>query len=185
MGAEAVLREPRGELVSVTTPMHIAAPPDVVWDQIVAFSEIEEDPGFFFRQGLAYPIRARIRGEGRGAIRYCDFSTGTFVEPITTWDEPRLLAFSVIETPPVMEEWNPFHDISPAHVHDSFRSERGQFLLIRQPDGTTRVEGTTWYRQSLSPGFYWRPWTDAIIHRIHGRVLRSIKRNAEAQVAAV
>ena len=43
--------------------------------------------GHHHRAGLAYPMRARIEGSGPGAVRYCEFSTGPFVEPIVTWDE--------------------------------------------------------------------------------------------------
>jgi len=38
-----------------------------------------------FRLGFASPQYARIEGTGVGAIRYCVFSTGPFVEPITAW----------------------------------------------------------------------------------------------------
>ena len=46
-------------------------------------------------------MKARIEGEGVGAIRYCSFSTGDFVEPITAWEKPHRLAFDVVKNPPV------------------------------------------------------------------------------------
>lgn len=51
--------------------------------------------------------------KGVGAIRYCDFSTGPFVEPIEIWDEARLLQFSVTKSPPPMREWSPWSEIMP------------------------------------------------------------------------
>jgi hypothetical protein len=48
------------------------------------------------------------------------------------------------------------------------------------PNNRTRLVGTTWYRHNLYPAFYWRWWCDALIHQIHGRVLRHIKAQAEA-----
>jgi hypothetical protein len=58
-------------------------------------------------------------------------------------------------------------------------SSGGQFLLTPLPNGGTRLEGTTWYRHGLAPAPYWRVWSDVIIHKIHMRVLRHIKEEAE------
>jgi len=55
----------------------------------------------------------------------------------------------------------------------------GEFLPTPLPGGRTRLQGTTWYRR-MWPAGYWRLWCDAVVHRIHLRVLRHIKRLAEA-----
>ena len=78
---------------------HIAAPPDVVWRHVIAFSEITPPTEWIFRTGIAYPMRARLVGEGVGAIRHCEFSTGAFVEPITAWEPGRLLALTWPRSP--------------------------------------------------------------------------------------
>lgn len=44
-----------------------------------------------------------------------------------------------------------------------------------------RTEGTTWYRHGLWPSSYWKLWADAILHRIHLRVLRHIAAGAESE----
>src|SRR5205809_3436324 len=36
-----------------------------------------------------------IEGTGVGATRYCDFTTGSFVEPIAVWEENRRLGFDI------------------------------------------------------------------------------------------
>jgi hypothetical protein len=54
-----------------------------------------------------------------GAVRHCNFTTGSFVEPITVWDEPRLLKFEVVEQPAPMKELS-FWDIDAPHLHDYF-----------------------------------------------------------------
>jgi hypothetical protein len=41
--------------------------------------------------------------------------------------------------------------------------------------------GTTWYTNRMWPAAYWSLWSDAIIHRIHGRVLRHIQQLAESR----
>ena len=177
MGAEHAL-PPEAPLFEVVTEVQIAAPPEKVWRSVVAFSELPLPREWLFRSGIAYPMRATIAGQGVGAIRHCIFSTGAFVEPITVWDEPRRLAFSVTAQPDPMQEWTPYRDVHPAHL-DYLRSERGEFRLTPIAGGT-RLAGTTWYRHSIFPVSYWRPWSDAIIHRIHARVLDHIKRESEA-----
>jgi len=172
---------PIAPVYTVRTAIDIQAPPEQVWKQVVAFTEIPPPKEWIFRAGVAYPIRAEIQGTGPGAERRCVFSTGAFVEPIEVWDEPRLLKFSVKTNPAPMEEWTPYSHIDPPHLHGFLMSNGGQFLLTPLPNGGTHLEGTTWYRHTLWPAAYWRLWSDAIIHRIHLRVLRHIRDEAEAE----
>lgn len=166
--------------IPVETTVEIQAPPSVVWRHVIEFSELPPAREWFFSAGLAYPVRARIEGRGVGAIRYCEFSTGPFVEPIQIWDEPRLLKFAVTSSPAPMRELSPF-DIHPPHLDGYFESRQGQFLLEPLPGGRTRLRGTTWYALRIRPLLYWRQWSDTIIHRIHWRVLHHIRTLAEAE----
>jgi len=168
-------------LLRVTTAIEIAAPPGIVWRHVVAFADLPPPHELLFRLGIAYPLRARINGEGVGAVRQCEFSTGTFVEPIVVWDEPRLLKFSVTANPPPMEEWTPYRHLHPPHLDGFLRSDGGQFRLLAHADGQTRLEGTTWYRHHMWPAAYWQLWSDTIIHAIHRRVLAHIAQLAEAE----
>jgi hypothetical protein len=59
-------------------------------------------------------------------------------------------------------------------------SRRGQFELIPWADGRVLLRGATWYTHALWPGAYWKLYSDAIIHKIHMRVLEHIKAEAEA-----
>jgi hypothetical protein len=163
----------------VHSSITIAAPPQVVWRNVLTFSELPEPDEWFFRAGLAYPKRARIEGSGPGAIRYCEFSTGPFVEPITVWDEARLLRFRVTENPAPMNEWSPYAKVLPRHLHGYLISKQGEFRLTALPGNRTLLEGTTWYQHGLWPAQYWSWWSEAIIHRIHLRVLTHIQRLSE------
>lgn len=163
----------------VRSAVDIDAPPEKVWGQVIAFSEIPPPTEWIFRAGVAYPIRAEISGSGPGVERRCVFSTGAFVEPIEIWDEPRRLKFSVTANPPPMEEWSPYAHLETPHLHGFLVSNGGQFLLTPLPGGRTHLEGTTWYRHGLAPARYWRLWSDEIIHKIHMRVLNHIKEAAE------
>jgi hypothetical protein len=166
------------------TSVLIDAPPEDVWRHVVSFSDLDTPTDWVFRTGLAYPIRARIEGRGAGAVRHCEFSTGAFEEPIEVWDEPRLLRFSVTKNPPPMREWNPLFEIHPPHLDGFLISKRGQFLLTPMPWGKTFLSGSTLYQHGLWPAWYWRLWSDPIIHRIHDRVLQHIKGLAEGRAPA-
>lgn len=164
----------------VTTSVDIAAGPMTVWQHVIAYADMPESRDWVFRTGIGYPRRVRLEGAGIGATRYCDFSTGSFVEPITIWEPGRRLEFDVVESAAPMKEWSPYGEIHPTHLHGYFVSKRGRFVLTALPNGHTRVEGTSWYQHGLEPGPYWRWWTDAIVHRIHRRVLDHIKHLSEA-----
>jgi uncharacterized membrane protein YhaH (DUF805 family) len=174
MSAEHAAMPPAPQFM-VTTVVEIDAPPEVVWRHVISFSDIPEPRDWLFKTGVAYPMRARISGSGPGAIRYCEFSTGAFVEPIEIWDEPRLLKFAVTQNPPPMKEWTLWANVHPPHLDNFLVSNAGQFRLIPLPGGRTRLEGTTWYRHHMWPAAYWQLWSDFIIHRIHTRVLNHVK----------
>jgi hypothetical protein len=163
----------------VRTSIEIAAPPEQVWKNVVAFPELPEPREWYFRAGVGYPIQTRIEGSGPGAARYCDFSTGSFKEQVEVWDEPRLLRFRVTESAAPMREWSPYGEIVTKHLHGYFISREGQFQLTRLANNHTLVEGISWYQHGLWPAEYWRWWSDAIIHRIHMRVLEHIKTLSE------
>lgn len=169
---------------SVTTTVAVQAPPERVWSHVIAFSEIPPPRELIFKTGIAYPVKAEISGSGAGAVRRCLFSTGAFVEPITHWEAPTWLAFNVAERPPPLTELSPYGDLKTAHVGDYFRSTHGEFRLAPGSDGSTILQGTTWYEHRIWPAAYWRLWSDYLVHKIHRRVLDHIKREAEGEAAA-
>jgi uncharacterized membrane protein YhaH (DUF805 family) len=166
-------------LYEVKTSVVIKSDLPTVWTHVVTFSQLPPPTEAMFKTGIAYPIRAEMHGHGVGAERHCVFSTGAFVEPITVWDEPRLLAFGVSGQPPAMEEMSPYRNLHPPHLDNYFIAKRGQFQLKALPDGTTLLEGTTWYQNRYWPAPYWHLWSDHVIETIHMRVLSHIKTLAE------
>jgi len=178
MGAEAVTPR-QAPTYEVSTSMVIQAPPEVVWKHVVAFPELTGPDEWIFRAGIAYPVRTEIDGSGAGASRRCVLSTGPMPETVEVWDEPRLLRFTVLHTPPAMRELSPWGAIRPPHLEGFFVSKRGQFRLVPLSGGRTLVVGTSWYQHGLYPAGYWRLWSDWIVHRIHLRVLEHVKRLSE------
>ncbi len=177
MAAESAFQE-EPIIREVQTSVLVDASPEVVWNFVIAFPPLPEPTEIFFRSGVAYPIHAKIDGQGVGAVRHCVFSTGPFVEPITLWDAPNQLAFSVTSQPEPMKELSPFH-IHPPHLDHFLVSKKGRFVLQRLPDGRTRLEGTTWYTNKMWPEFYWGFLADKIIGSIHQRVLEHVKNLSE------
>lgn len=171
-----IAEPPPAQERTVETTVDIAAPPEAVWDAVIGFGGVElpEPPEWYFHTGIAYPIRARIEGQGVGAVRYCEFSTGPFVEPITTWDPPHHLAFDVRESPPTMHEWSPYNTVYAPHLDGVLKSRRGEFVLTPLADGGTRLTGRTVYTFDMAPEPFWGLWSDASIHAIHLRVLHHI-----------
>ena len=167
----------------VVTAVDVAAPAQTVWRHVVTFRDIVREPEWYFRTGIAYPVRATIEGKGVGAVRRCEFSTGAFVEPITVWDEPWRLGFDVIAQPPPMTELTIYSKVYAPHLNGYFRSSRGEFRLITTAKGT-RLEGHTWYSVDINPQGYWRAMSDLLLHRIHQRVLEQVKHEAEAEAFA-
>ncbi|MEX0669917.1 MAG: SRPBCC family protein [Pirellulales bacterium] len=179
-GAEQLAATATTELCVVTT-VEVDAPPDAVWSHVVAFPDLAAPTEWFFRCGIACPLRARIEGSGVGAIRHCEFTTGDFVEPVTVWDEPRHLAFDVVSKPDPMTELSFWRHVHPPHLADqSLSSHRGEFRLVPLGDSRTRLEGRTWYTFDMHPQAYWTLWSDLAIKKIHRRVLELVKRLAEA-----
>jgi hypothetical protein len=176
---------PTYPVYQVVSTIDIAAPPDVVWVNLINFPPIPAFNDLFYRTGIACPVCAQTTGKGPGAIRKCVFTTGRFVEPIEIWDAPHLLRFAVVEQAPPMHELSPYPNLHPPHLDHYLRAKEGQFKLTALPNGGTRLDGTTWYQNFMGPGFYWRIWSDWIIERIHLRVMNHVKVLSESDTRLI
>ena len=178
-----VLASPRQAAPSheVVTAVDIDAPPAVVWRHVVTFPELPPPREWLFRAGVAAPLRARMEGVGIGAVRYCDFTTGSFVEPITVWEENRRLGFDITAQAPPMREWSPYREVNPPHLAGYFRATQGEFRLLALPGNRTRLEGRTRYVLDMFPQSYWSMPAGRLVATIHARVLRHIKAVAEEE----
>ncbi len=170
---------PPEDPLPVESSVVVRAPPEVVWKRVIAFPPLARPTEPIFRAGIAAPLAATIDGEGVGAVRRCEFTTGAFVEPIDTWEPGKRLAFAVTAQPDPMTEWTLYPGVRPAHLDGYLRSTRGEFELQPTGDGGTRLIGRTWYQVHMTPVVYWRFWADRVIHAIHMRVLAHVARLAE------
>ena len=179
LGVEPHSAAPPHEVITV---VEIAAPPEVVWRHVVTFPDLPAPTERLFRLGVAAPTRARIEGHGIGAVRYCDFTTGSFVEPITAWEENRVLSFDIVAQAPPMQELSPYRNVHPPHLDGYFRATHGEFRLTALPGGRTRLEGRTAYVVDMFPQVYWTVPAQQIVTAIHTRVLHHIQTLAEEDV---
>lgn len=165
--------------LEVTSSVVVDAPPETVWKHLASSTKLPPPDHWMFDMGIGYPIWSRLDETGKGSKRRCKFSTGVFVEDITTWNPPDRLAFTVRKHPPAMKELSPYGPIDTPHQDNFYYSTGGEFRLRRLSQGRTRLSRTTWYHLNFHPVAYWRLWTDRIVHQIHLRVLRHIRRQAE------
>ncbi len=171
---------PEPEVHSASTSIIINATPEEIWPYLNNLPNIPAPSEWLFKAGVAHPLSTRTVGSGVGAERHCVLSTGDMPEIITKWEVNRLLEFKVLKTPPSMKELNPFGEVHAGHLEGFYNSRVGRFQLIPLPDGRTKVIGTSIYDHSFGPSWYWSLWTDKIVHDVHLRVLREVKKRAEA-----
>jgi hypothetical protein len=163
----------------------IDAPPAVVWSSIVQMEPITEAPGLPFRLGVAYPLGGRIVGEGVGALRYGEFSTGTATERVTEWVPERKLAFVVVEDMPAMRELSPYRHVHTPHLQGYFRTTLTSFEIVPRADGGSAIIERTSHELKLEPAVYWLPLARFVVHANNARVLEHIRRAAEARARGV
>ncbi len=161
----------------------VDAPPAAVWAAIVRMDTIAEPPALPFRFGLAYPLRGEILGEGVGALRRGEFSTGTAVEQVTAWVPERKLAFVVVDDVPSMHELSPYRHVHAPHAVGYFRTASTSFELVKRPDGGTRIVERTSHELKLEPILYWLPMARWAVDQNNARVLAHIRRQAEGRLA--
>jgi len=78
-----------------------------------------------------------------------------------------------------MTELSIYSNVRPRHLDGYLQPVRGEFRLIPLPGGRTRLEGSTWYTLRVFLEGYWSVFGDALIARIHHRVLAHIRNGAE------
>lgn len=162
--------------------IEVRAPPEVVWRSLLSSEPIEGPLALPFRLGVAYPIRGEMIGEGVGAIRRGEFSTGTAIERVTEWEPNRKFAFVVIDDIPAMREMSPYEHVHAPHVVGYFRTTGTSFELVARPDGGTDLIERTSHELRLDPVLYWLPMARWIVNENNARVLAHIRRHAEQRV---
>ena len=162
----------------------VNAPAGIVWNAILHMDRIDEPLALPFRFGVAYPIRGDVLGEGVGAIRHGEFSTGVAVERVTEWVENRKLAFVVETDIPAMREMSPYEHVHAPHVVGYFTTSLTSFELVRHGDASVEIVLRTAHEIRLDPILYWMPMARWMVAANNARVLAHIRHQAERSLCA-
>jgi hypothetical protein len=172
---------PPSVTIETDEAIHISAPPAAVWRALTSDQPISAPIGLVGEAGLAIPLRGRLLGEGVGAERLGEFSTGIARERVTAWVPGRRLAFTVIEQPPAMEEMSPYRRVHAPHVRGYFDTGETRFDLEPLPGGQTRLTVRASHVLRIDPVPYWAPIARWAVRENAGRVLRAIRERAESE----
>lgn len=165
--------------VASSASVDVAAHHNAVWAALTGGGTIGGGAGLTGAAGLAYPVRARLLGQGVGAIRLGEFSTGIARERVTEWVPGRRLAFTVLAQPPAMEEMSPYRRVHSPHVQGYFETGTTRFTLTPLPGGGTRLDIDARHVMRIDPVLYWRPLAQLAIRINLSRVLDDLKQKAE------
>jgi hypothetical protein len=92
---------------------------------VVSFSQLPPPTEAMFKNRIRCIRSARDAWSRCGAERHGSFPPVLFVQPITVWDEPALLAFDVRSNRP---RWKNviYNTCAPPHLENYFLAQRGQ-----------------------------------------------------------
>jgi hypothetical protein len=170
---------PPATLLQSREVIDIAAAPADVWHVLTRPSDEMPRPALIFRLGLAYPVRAELKGTGLGAERLGIFSTGTARERITAWAPERRLAFELLTQAPAMRELSPYRTVHAPHLKGYLQTLSMRFDLQDLGGGKTRLIATTSQALRLDPVLYWAPMARWAIRQNLVRVLDHVRAEAE------
>ena len=166
---------------TASTQVVIDAPAARVWAELHDIRDLPPTDNLLFRFGVAHPMGTVTDGQGVGAARLCQLSTGDMPEIVTIWKPGQELRFKVLSTPASMRELGFFgQTVDAAHLHSAYASLEGGFKLETLPDGRTRLTGESHYLLNIAPAAYWNLWTKEIVRMVQLRVLEHVKTRAEA-----
>jgi hypothetical protein len=160
--------------------IEVTASPGAVWSALIGDQPIESGPGLLGAAGLAYPLRGRLLGQGVGAVRLGEFSTGVARERVTEWAPGHRLTFQVLTQPPAMEEMSPYRRVHAPHVQGYFETGRTSFTLVPLSGGRTRLDVEAQSVLRVEPVLYWEPLARLAIRVNLSRVLDDLKGKVEA-----
>jgi hypothetical protein len=156
----------------VTDEITIDAPRSEVWKYVAEHPVNSSEPDYWlFRVGLPAPVQSTVTGDTVGSNRKCIFSNGaTFEERVVQSEKNNVYTFDIYEQPDDPE------------IIGHIEIKRGQFILLENSDGTTRLIGKSWYRLKVYPVWYYDIWAEDITREVHLRVMNHIKSLAENDV---
>ncbi len=166
---------------TVTTSIRIAAPPDVVFDQLANVRDIRPgELGFSFVHliGLPKPVAADMHGSGAGAVRVSRWEKNVrFEEVITVWNRPHAMHYRFHIPPGSIPR-----DALDRHVEmggEYFTVLDGGYDLAAAPDGTTLLTLRTRFANKSRLTVYGNLWGKMVLQDFHRSILGLMRTRAE------
>jgi hypothetical protein len=175
---ESQLELPRAH-EQVNTQIEIAAPPSIIWQEIIRVRPITEPlDGFFYKMGFPKPVEATLSHEGVGGVRRASFERGlTFTETVDVWVPEQQLSFSIASAPDsvpptTLDE----HVVVGGRYFDVLR---GTYRIGPGPGGGSILYLSSDIRISTRFNFYAGLWGRFLMHDIQSTILQVLKARAE------
>lgn len=164
----------------VRTSIEIAAPPSVVWEEIVDVRAIEvreRRPALFTAIGFPHPVSARLDDRRVGGVREATFEGGVlFLERVTRFEPERALEFEIdaqehlippTTLDPHVTIGGPFFDV----LHGAYRIEARSGGVVLHLASELRV--------STRFNAYAGPWADLVMESIQSNILEIVRARCE------
>ncbi len=153
----------------VSDEIIINATPERIWKHVVVFEPIKEESDFWmFRLGMPQPMQTTVSGYFQGADRKCIFNDSIiFDEKMIVFKPNENLTFDIVKQP------------ADPEIIGHIETQRGQFLLKDNHNGTTTLIGNSWYKLNVFPTWYYDLWAESIVRNVHLRVMKHIKKLSE------
>lgn len=176
------LAPPQRSEQSVTTTLHVAAAPEVVFDQLTNVRDIQPDElGFAFVHliGLPRPLEARMDGNGMpGSVRTSRWEKQVwFQELITESSKPHALRYRFVVPKGAIPR-----AALDEHVEingDYFELVDGGYTLTPSADGGTDLSLTTRFVNKSRLKAYGNLWGRLVLNDFHHAILVLMKSRAE------
>jgi len=143
----------------VATRVHFKASPQTVWNHLVFYEEVPEQPPFLLRTLLPHPVRTEGDKTRVGATVRCAYRGSDLVKRITAVEPPHLLQFEVVE--------------QRLGIEDCVLTHSGSYQIHTCGDATDVVLITK-YAAYLRPRYFWRPLEALLVNQLHSHILRGV-----------
>ena len=152
------------EIVTVETEMTFAMAPELAWNRILFYEEVEHEPPWLLKLSLPRPVRTEGSSARVGDVKRCVYEKGHLSKRITHVDSNRRLEFVVVE--------------QELHFERDVTLIDGGFELKPDGDGnSTHVTLRTRYQRHLSPRWVWEPIERNVVRALHQHVMEGMRRN--------
>jgi len=150
---------------SLATRLHIEAPPESVWREILFYEDVPGRPPALLAVMLS-PVGTRGDKSHAGASIECRYKQGTLVKRLTHVEAPHSICFDVTE-----------HHLG---IETCAIARSGSYRISRSDTGS-EVMLTTNYEAFLYPRWFWRAIEKIAVHQLHGHILEGIRKMSAAE----